>query len=104
MEKSFTLQVALPVKEEKSVGEGFSFKQVAPFKCLAYDYKGDVSQMAPAYEMLFQHIGDHQIQPNDEIREVYKQWVDLSSSDNITEIQLSLKQPARSACPYGRRS
>lgn len=91
MEKEFTLQIALPVKEKKPVKAGYQFRETAPFKCLSYDYKGDVSQMFPAYEMLYQQLEEKQLQPLDEVREVYKQWEHLTSANNITEIQIGIR-------------
>ena len=90
MDKEFTLQIALPVKEQKPVGKEFHFKQAAPFKCVSYDYKGDVSKMFPTYVMLFQQIAANDLKPTIEVREVYKQWEHLTSPNNITEIQIGI--------------
>lgn len=89
-EKEFTLQIALPVKEEKPVNGEFRIKRSNPFKCLSYVYKGDVSEIGCAYESLFQEIAAKQLQPDDEIREVYMQWEHLTSENNLTEIQVGI--------------
>ena len=47
--------------------------------------------MAPAYEMLYQQLGEKALQPLDEVREVYKQWEHLTSANNITEIQIGIQ-------------
>lgn len=90
MDKEFTLQIALPVKEEKEVSKEYGFKQSVPFKCISHEYKGDVSKMGTAYENLFQQLFSHQLQPNDEVREVYAKWEHLTSANNITEIQIGV--------------
>lgn len=89
-EKEFTLQLALPVNEEKEVGEGFQFRKTAPFTCVSYVYKGDVSEIGCAYESLYGQIAAKQLQPTNEIREVYRQWEHLTSSNNLTEIQIGI--------------
>lgn len=91
MDKSFTLQIALPVKAKKEVGKGFRFRETAPFRCLSYDYHGDLNKVSPVYEMLYQHLAANQQEASNEIREVYKQWEHMSSANNITEIQIGLK-------------
>lgn len=90
LEKEFTLQIGLPVKEKKTVGKKFNFKETSPFKCVSYQYKGDVSKMFEVYSNLYQQINQKQLQPLDEIREVYLKWEHLTSENNITEIQIGI--------------
>ncbi|AHM59049.1 transcription activator, effector binding protein [Flammeovirgaceae bacterium 311] len=90
LDKEFTLQIAQPVLERKSVGPGFHIRETEAFQCVSHDYKGDVSQMHPAYEMLYQQIALNQLIPGTEVREVYKVWEHLTSVNNITEIQIGL--------------
>lgn len=89
-EQEFTLQIAIPVKEEKEVSNGYSFKKADAFKCISYDYKGDVNQMMPVYENLFQKVFAAQLEPSNEVREVYKHWEHPTSENNITEIQIGV--------------
>lgn len=89
-EKEFTLQVAIPVEEEKPVSNGYRFKKADAFKCVSYDYKGEVNKMMPVYENLFQQIFAAQLKPNDEVREVYRHWEHPESENNITEIQIGV--------------
>ena len=83
MDKEFTLRIAVPVKEEKPCSDGFHFKKTNDFKCVSSEYKGDVSKMFPVYEQMYQHLATKQLQPNDEIREVYIQWENPASDKNI---------------------
>lgn len=89
-EKEFTLQVAMPVKDEKPVSNGFRFKKAEDFKCISYDYKGNVSNMYPVYENLYQQLFAADLKPNDEVREVYRHWENPESDNNITEIQIGV--------------
>lgn len=89
-EKEFTLQVALPVKEEKMVGNRFKFKKTGPFSCVSFLFKGDVSEIGSAYESLYGQISAKQLQPTNEIREVYRQWEHPTSENNLTEIQIGI--------------
>lgn len=89
-EKEFTLQIAMPVKEEKPVSNGYRFKKSAPFNCVSHLYKGNVHEMMPVYENLYQQISTNKLQPVDEIREVYQHWVEPTSPENITEIQIGI--------------
>jgi predicted transcriptional regulator YdeE len=86
----FTLQIALPVKEQKLVSNGFLFRQTEAFKCVSHDYKGDVTQMHPVYDRLFQQMYASELKHNHEVREVYKQWEHPASPNNITEIQIGI--------------
>lgn len=89
-EHEFTLQIGIPVKEEKPVSNGYRFKKADAFKCISYDYKGDVNKMAPVYQELYQKLGAEKIQPKNEIREVYKHWEHPTSENNVTEIQIGI--------------
>lgn len=89
-EKQFILQIGLPVKEKKPSSENFKFKTTSPFKCVSYKHKGDVSRIPEVYENLFQQLDKEQLQPKDEIREVYVKWEHLTSANNITEIQIGI--------------
>jgi effector-binding domain-containing protein len=90
MEKEFTLQIALPVRDERKCREGFSFIKTSEFKCISHYYKGDVTKLFPVYEKLYQEIFENQIEPNGEMREIYVNWEYLSSEKNITEIQIGI--------------
>ncbi len=89
-DKEFTLQIAVPVEEEKPVGEGYKFKKAEPFKCMAYEHKGDIADLHDAYEKTFEAVFAQQLQPNNEVREVYKVYENLTSPDNLTEIQIGV--------------
>lgn len=89
-DKEFTLRVAMPVKEEKQVSEGYGFLKTDTFKCVSYLYKGDVNKMAPVYEGLYLELNNTPLKPANEIREVYCHWEHPESENNLTEIQIGV--------------
>jgi predicted transcriptional regulator YdeE len=91
MEKEFTLLVAMPVKEEKPVGNGYQFKKTDSFKCVSHVYKGDINEIGHAYNSIYQQLAEKKVEPVDEIREVYQHWVNPGSEENITEIQVGIQ-------------
>lgn len=90
LDKEFILQIGIPVKEKKAVGESVYYKETLPFKCISYLYKGDVTKISNSYSYLYKEIKIKQLQPKDEVREVYLKWEHLSSANNITEIQIGI--------------
>lgn len=88
--KEFTLRIAVPIKNELQSANGFHFAQTREFKCVSTEHKGDISNLFPVYERIYQDIYRNQYQPNDEIREVYHLWEHPMSEKNITEIQIGI--------------
>lgn len=90
--KSFTLVMALPVKEAKSIGEGkYSIKNFEALKCVKHTYKGSFSNIYQEYENLFEEIFSKGIKPTNQVREVYHQFTTIDSPENITEIQVGIQ-------------
>lgn len=89
--KEFDLEIALPVTNNpKPEWTQFDFKETSQLKCISNEYKGGMEQIAKAYTNIFEEIVKNGIQPTDEIREVYQNWVDFSSDENIVEIQIGI--------------
>lgn len=88
--KVFTLRIAVPVVKEKTCSKGFYFQTASAFKCVDQVYKGDINKISSAYDQIFQRIFKNNLQPNDEVREVYLHYEDLTSEKNITEIQIGV--------------
>lgn len=91
VEKVFDLQVAIPVNEGDSIySEEFQVEQTREFKCTTDMYKGSMNHIYGKYEEMYGQIQKEQLHPNDEIREVYNNWVSFSSEENEVEIQIGL--------------
>lgn len=91
-EKEFTLEIALPVKETNAqLPKEFSFKKHPAFQCVSYVHKGGLTNLHEVYEKLFTDMWDNSQTPTNQIREVYVNYTDAFSVDNITEIQIGLQ-------------
>ncbi len=87
----FTLDIVVPVREALGQpNDGFSFREIPPFSCLAYTHAGPWSDFPNLYDALFAEIYRAGHRVTDTIREVYKR-VDLENpAQCITEIQVEL--------------
>lgn len=91
MDKEFDLEIALPVATvTKPEWSQFDFKETNDFKCVSEEYKGSMENIYGAYEKLFGEINADGMNSNDEVREVYQNWVSFSSEENIVEIQIGI--------------
>ncbi len=91
-DKEFTLQIAMPVKEQKNeVKAPFRFRRSSNFKCLSHMHKGTFTELAKVYDPLFEYVWDHSLKPSEEIREVYHAFEAPDSPNNVTEIQIGLQ-------------
>ena len=100
MDKSFLLEIAQPVTGDSKIGSisEFKLKETSAFTCVEHRYKGKMGGIMKTYEQLFASISKESIAPTDEVREVYQNWVSLSSDQNIVDIQIGIQpvyEPAR---------
>jgi effector-binding domain-containing protein len=100
MDKTFLLEIAQPVSgdaDPKNLS-GFKLKETPAFTCVQHRYKGKMDGIMNAYDQLFANISKESLAPTDEVREVYQNWVSLSSDQNIVDIQVGIQpvhEPAR---------
>lgn len=91
MNHEYTLEIALPLAQNAdTTNTTFEIKDSQEFKCISHIHKGSLENIAGVYDELYQEIGKQDIHPTDQIREVYQNWVDFSSEENITEIQVGI--------------
>ncbi len=91
MDKEFTLEIALPVSPDASdEGSSFKIKETNSFKCVTHIHKGSMENMHAVYDVIFKEIEKKELKPTIEVREVYLNWVDAKSADNVTEIQIGI--------------
>ena len=90
--KEFQLEVAQPVNGSPS-GElnNFELKQTPILNCVSHSYVGPMDKIMATYDELFGNIQKEKLVPTDEVREVYHNWVSLSSEENIVEIQVGIQ-------------
>lgn len=89
-DKEFVLHIALPVKEQKQIPQGFHYRQAKPFKCLKERHKGPISELGEVYDSIFEYVWNHSLKKANEIREVYHSFEHPHSTNNLTEIQVGL--------------
>ena len=91
MNKEYKLEIAVPVAEEtQASGSNYEVKETSPLKCVTTVHKGSMENVMATYDQLFADLMKDGLQPTDEVREVYHKWIDLSSDENITEIQVGI--------------
>ena len=100
VDKTFVLEIAQPVSGESESGNlsQFELREIPKLTCVSYFYKGKMDKIMDAYNDLFGEMAKEGLKPTDEVREVYQNWVSLSSDQNIVEIQIGIDpihEPAR---------
>lgn len=98
--KEFNLEIAQPVSGNAKLGmlKEFELKHIPEFTCLTETFKGRMDQIFDTYTHLYEKIGKKNINTTDIVREVYQNWVSLSSDQNIVEIQVgipAINEPVR---------
>jgi len=91
--KEFTLRVALPVsKDDLNQYAGTAAKdRLQPFQFVESVLYGDIEQLGPkAYEPLMSEMAQTDTQYSGFVREVYQNFVDPTSADNETRVQIGV--------------
>lgn len=88
----FALEIAVPVSKISDTYTGrFSFKRPQPFKALTTRHEGNWYKIPETYQKLFDYIGQNNLVPVGENRELYIN-MDFENPDaNETEIQIGVQ-------------
>jgi len=88
----FTLEVAIPVAQPKQTYAGkFSFRRCAPFRCVEATHEGRWDRIPETYGKMMAFIGQNQLMPTLENREMYVN-VDFEFLEaNTTVIRMGIK-------------
>lgn len=89
----FDLRIALPVSQADAARyDGkHNVDRLQPFTFIETVLYGDIAQLGPkAYEPLMIKMQKAGLQPTGFVREVYQNFVDLSSEDNETRVQIGV--------------
>jgi len=91
--KSFELEIVQPVTGKANTDKlsEFSIKDTSEFACVTHTYQGKIDNIMNAYHKLYENIDKEGVVPTDVVREVYRNWVSLSSDQNIVEIQIGIQ-------------
>jgi effector-binding domain-containing protein len=91
LDTAFSLRVALPVDACRGQG-AFECVEIPAQECLSTEYRGPMNGIGPAWSA-FTPLAMQQglaLQPVG--REVYTNWVDMDSQENLTELQILLQK------------
>jgi len=90
----FDLRIALPVSQADAAryDGANSVDRLKPFTFIETVLYGDIAQLGPkAYEPLMVEMQKAGLQPTGFVREVYQNFVDLTSEDNETRVQIGVR-------------
>ncbi len=88
----FRLQIAVPINQVPAEYTGtFSFGETSDLSVVSSLHEGGMASIPQAYERIFSFIGEKNMIPKDECREVYVNWVEQESPDNRTEVQVGIQ-------------
>ena len=91
LDTAFSLKVALPVDACRGQG-AFECVKIPAHQCLSTQYRGPMKGIGPAWSA-FTPLAMQQglaLQPVG--REVYAEWIDQDSAQNLVELQIPLQQ------------
>jgi effector-binding domain-containing protein len=86
----FTLEIAMVIDEEKPYSGKYKFKKLDGFKYVSTMHKGSLNKLGETYEKFIPELFKSGQQMTDQSREVYHEYVDEDSPDNVTEIQIGV--------------
>jgi effector-binding domain-containing protein len=90
-DKEFSLKVSFPVDACRGQG-AFICKEVPAHECLSTDYRGPINGIGPAWSAFTPLALQHGLALQPVGREVYVEWIDQNSPENLTELQIPLQK------------
>lgn len=89
-EKPFDLCIGFPVKERVTDTGDYSYLETMPYTCLSLEHRGSIADLDASWKGLVQEaVGGGYILASHG-REIYKQWDEFSSPENILELQIGV--------------
>lgn len=89
-ETKFDLIIAFPINRRETETKLFEYYESEPFQCAYLDYKGSMKDIGEAWGSFVKTVAESGLHPAGQCREVYKNWVDDESNENVTELQLGI--------------
>lgn len=93
-ETKFDLIIAFPINRRGTESKLFEYYESEPFQCVHLDYKGSMKGIGEAWGAFVKTVVESGLPPTDQCREVYKNWVDDDSNENVTELQMGISRNA----------
>ncbi len=87
--QEFDLDICVPLPTEAviSVAAPIGCKTLPAFECISAQYVGSMHEIGDAWRAVADAWRASRRQASGESREVYKQWIDFGSPENVTELQ-----------------
>lgn len=89
-DKEFTLEIALPVKDNGRADGKYQMKNFGIFKCMSYVHKGSLEDLYEVYDSIFENLHKEGQKPGNQVREVYLDYKSMDSADNVTEVLVGI--------------
>jgi len=88
---AFELEMAIPVKADLSYSGKYQFKTLEAFQFVEQRYTGPISEIeSKGYVPLMAAMQEQGLLPGSVSREVYSNWVEPESAENIVELQIGI--------------
>jgi hypothetical protein len=93
LDEPFDLRIGVPVEEKKKEHSLFTYYESPAFTCVCRDYVGSVERLGNEWALFSDDAAELGIvfHPENQAREVYKQWIAIDSEKNITELQIRVE-------------
>ncbi|MDP3428901.1 MAG: hypothetical protein Q8R89_01070 [Desulfomicrobium sp.] len=89
-DKEFSLKISFPVDACRGQG-AFGCVEIPAHQCLSTSYRGPMSGIGPAWSAFTPQAVQQGLALQPVGREVYVEWIDHSSVDNLTELRIPLQ-------------
>ena len=90
LEKTFTLEMCIPVNKKGENTDFITFEELPEIKSVGCTHKGGYCNLGDSYCKLFKEIEKEGIKPSGNCREVYLHCDMNKPENNVTEIQVEI--------------
>ncbi|THB75917.1 MAG: hypothetical protein D6B25_10880 [Desulfobulbaceae bacterium] len=91
-ELPFDLLISLPIEKQEFETDAFDYFTLPETICICTDFIGKAESLREGWTWLVEEMERQSITPHPEnqAREIYKQWISFDSDMNITELQVKI--------------
>lgn len=86
------LIIGIPIQEQKPVPNPWFVWTAPAFHCVWKEHTGSMPSLKEAWNSFVEECAKEGVQPAGTWREVYKHWESFESENDITEIQMGIKE------------
>lgn len=89
-DKEFSLKISFPVDACRGQG-AFACVRIPAHQCLSTSYRGSLTGIGPAWSAFTPQAVQSGLALQPVGREIYLEWIDQNSADNLVELQIPLQ-------------